>query len=277
MWGCASTQAKMTVNGMKPLMKIMSATTNRNSDIELVRQAMPAMLIQMDGLIEVCPEDRFLLASASEANLGYAFSFVEDTERSQAKKLYRKARQYALQYLKLNEMFALAIDGNNIYELQKALRTIHKRDVAALYFAANSWLSWINMNDSGDPNITSDFKMIETIMERILVLDETFNYGGVHALWGVYYASRPEMFGGRPELAQYHFQEAFDISGSRYLLWHYLYARYYAVETKDRLLFVDTLNKIISTPEDTLPEKAFINAVARHKALELLGHIEDYF
>jgi tetratricopeptide (TPR) repeat protein len=275
--GCASTMAKMTVDNMKPLMEDMHSSTNRNPDVDLVRTAMPALLIQMDGFIKISPENRYLLASAAEANMGYAFLFVEDMDRQRAKEQYLKARDYALRNLKLNQTFKEAIEQDDIEVFTKALKTIHKRDIAALYFATNAWLQWINLAHSDNPEVLKDFPKVEAMMDRVLALDDTFYHGGIHALFGVYYIARPEMFGGQPEQSQEHFKEAFEISESKYLLWYFLYAKYYAVQMKDKELFVSTLNKVISAPDDLLPEEAFVNAAVKRKADDLLLHVNDYF
>lgn len=275
--GCASTIAKMSVDGMKPIMVDMRTATNQNADVELVRNAMPAMLIQMDGFIRVSPENRYLLVSAAEANLGYAFLFVEDKDRRRARELYAKAREYALRNLKTNETFRQALEQDDLQVYTEALKTIHKRDIAALYMATNSWLQWINLSHAENSDVLKDLPRVEAMMDRLLELDDTFYYGGVHALMGVYAISRPDMFGGRSDEAQAQFQEAFEISESKFLLWHFLYAKYYAVQTKDRDLFVTTLNRIIETPDGILPDQAFANAAVKLKAKDLLQRVDDYF
>ena len=75
----------------------------------------------------------------------------------------------------------------------------------------------------------NDLPKVEAMMDRVLELDDTFYYGGIHALMASNFVSRPEMFGGQPEQAKDHFNEAFEISESKYLLWYFLYAKYYAV------------------------------------------------
>ncbi len=275
--GCAAKIAKMSVDSMKPIMVEMRNATNKNRDAQLILDAMPAMLVQMDGFIGVSPENRYLLTSAAEANMGYAFLTVEDKDKGRAKFLYLKARDYALRNLMLNKTFRKAYEGGDIEEFTRALNTIHKRDVGPLYLATNSWMMWINLAHADEPAALKDLPRVEAMMDRVLVLDDTHYYGGVHALLGTYYVARPEMFGGQPEDAKAHFQEAFDISESKYLLWHYLYARYYAVYVKDRELFVSTLNKIIAAPPDILPEETFANAAVKKKASSLLLQVDDYF
>ncbi|MCU0600606.1 MAG: TRAP transporter TatT component family protein [Desulfobacterales bacterium] len=275
--GCASSITRMTVDGMKPLMEKMRVASTSNQDVEIVRDAMPAFLVQMDGFIEVSPENRFLLANAAESYMGYAFLFVEDTDRDRAKALYYKSREYALRNLKLNKIFAQALEQDDIEVFKQALKTIHKRDIAPLYFAANAWLQWIRLDHAENPNALNDLPKVEAITDRVLELDDTFYYGGIHAVLGAWYVSRPQMFGGQPDLAKFQFEEAFEISESKFLLWQYLYARYYAVEIKDRKLFVDTLNQVISAPDDLLPQEAFVNAAVKLKAGELLKRADDYF
>ena len=275
--GCASTIARMSVDGMKPIMQDMREATNRNPDVALIHDAMPAMLTQMDGFIQVSPENRYLLVSAAEANLGYAFLFVEDRDRQRAQQLYAKAREYALRNLETNETFRQAFEQDELQVFTDALKTIHKRDIAALYMATNSWLQLINLSRTEKADTLKDLPKVKAMMDRLLVLDETFYYGGAHVLMGVYTISRSDVSGIQPDEAQTHFQKAFTISASKYLLWHYLYARYYAVQTKDRDLFVTTLNRIIATPVDILPEQAFVNAAVKLKAEKLLQDVDKYF
>jgi tetratricopeptide (TPR) repeat protein len=267
----------MTVDGMKPLMEKTRMTSTSNPDVEMVRDAMPALLLQMDGFIEVSPENRFLLASAAESYMGYAFLFVEDTDKERAKGLYYKAKEYALRNLSLNKIFAQALVQDDIQVFTQSLKTIHKRDIAPLFFATNAWLQWIRLAHADNPSALNDLPKVEAMIDRALELDDTFNYGGIHAVLGAWYVSRPQMFGGQPEQAKFQFNEAFEISGSKYLLWQYLYARYYAVETKDKALFVDTLNQILSAPDDLLPQEAFVNTAVKMKARNLLIHVDDFF
>jgi len=275
--GCASTWTKMTVDGMKPIMEKTRDASRSNPDVETVRDAMPALLVQMDGFIEVSPENRHLLGSAAESYMGYAFLFVEDEDKDRAKGLYYQAKEYALRSLCLTRTFADGLAQDDIQVFSDSLKTIHKRDIAPLFLATNAWLQWIRLSHTDNPNALNDLPKVEAMIDRTLELDDTFNYGGIHAVLGAWYVSRPQMLGGQPEQADFHFHEAFEISGSKYLLWQYLYARYYAVETKDKKLFVDTLNQIISAPDDLLPEEAFVNAAVKIKAKKLLSHSDDYF
>lgn len=274
--GCANWRARKMVDGMRPIMDGMKVAVNQNADYELVRDAMPASLVQLDGFIEVSPDNDDLLLRASEANSGYAFLFVMDTDKPRAAKLFKKGKDYALRVLKKNDAFNDAFD-KPIEEFTKSLDTFEKEDVRALFFAANNWLSWIGLTHSKDATVLADLPKVEALMDKVVELDDTFNYGGIHLMLGAYNASKPVMFGGKPEEAKYHFEQAMEINDSKYLPCQYLYAKYYAVQVQDKELFIKLLEEVINAPEDLLPEKNFANEASRMKAKVLLEQADDLF
>lgn len=274
--GCGNMRAKMTVNSMRPIMDKMNIAVNKNSDVALVKDAMPASLVQMDGFIEAVPDNEDLLLRASEANGGYAFLFLMDTDKPRARRLFQKAKEYALRVLLKNDDFQEAFDQPE-EAFAMSLKTFDKEDVRALFLAANSWLSWIGLSHAENPKALTDLPKVEAIMSRIIELDDTFNFGAIHAMMGSYLASRPVMLGGNPKEADWHFRQAFEISDSKYLMWKYLYAKFYTVQIQDQDLFVRTLQEVISSPENLLPEKNFVNEAARVKSKALLAEVDELF
>ena len=271
--GCNTT--RFMANSMEPMMHKMNAAINKNPDMDLVRDAMPAGLIQLDGLIEASPDNSAFLVRGAEAYNGYSFVFVEDHDRSRARLLYHRAFNYALRALKQNKAFADAFDGP-LPEFEKALGSFGKADVPALFWAANSWLSWVGTNVD-DPEIFLAIPKIRLMLKRSVELDETYKYGAAHAILGVLHAARPPAFGGEPEMAKAAFDRAFEISDRRVLLFYLSYAQHYAYQIQDRQLYEQTLQTIIDAPDDLLPEAAFINAAAKRKAKRLLKNIERIF
>lgn len=270
-FGCtADMRSRMMVDGMKPMMEKMNIAVNKNPDVETVRRAMPASLVQLDGFIQVSPDNEDILLRAAEAYNGYAFLFIEDIDKQRAAKLNRKARDYALRVLKHNPAFENALDKSDD-EYIAALQTLTKDDTPALFFATNSWLSYIGQSFAVNPRVTADRPKVLLMMERLLELDDTFNYGAPHILTAAYNASQPITMGGNPDKAKYHFEKAFEISESKFLIWYYLYAKFYAVQNQDRELFVSTLKNIIAAPVDLLPEKRFANEAVKIKAKHLLA------
>jgi len=265
------------ISQMKPIMSGMSISTNRNGDVETVRKSMPASLVQLDGFIEVSPDNTDLLIRASEAYSGYAFLFVEDTDKLRAAKLHKKARNYALRALNQIQDFGDPLTCSND-EFNNALKKLTKEDARALFFATNSWLSYMSLARNKDPEtLNNDRPKILAMMDRMMELDDTFNYGTIHVMFAAYNSAPPVNLGGNLEVAKSHFDKAFKISDSKFLPFHYLYAKYYAVRMQDRELFVNTLNKIISAPENLLPEKSFANEATKEKAKTLLKRVDEFF
>jgi len=272
--GCSG---KFMISQMKPIMNGMSVSTNRNSDFETVKKAMPSSLLQLDGFIEVSPDNTDVLIRAAEAYSGYSFLFVEDMDKLRAAKLHKKARHYALRAL--NQTLALEnpLTCSND-EFNEGLKKLTQEDARALFFATNSWLSYMSLARNNNPEIVNnDRPKILAMMERMMELDDTFNYGAIHVMFAAYNSAPPVHMGGDLEVAKHHYDKAFEISGSKFLPWHYLYAKYYAVRIQDRELFVDTLNKIISAPDDLLPEKSFANEATKEKAKRLLKKVDEFF
>ncbi len=275
--GCTSAaRTEMMISNMKPIMEKMSISTNQNKDVETVRQAMPASLIQLDGFIEASPDNRDLLLRAAEAYSGYAFLFVEDVDKWRAAKLHKKARDYALRALKQNEAMGDPLASSND-EFEKGLKELTKDDARALFFSTNSWLSYLGLGWKIDGSIVNDRPKVLAMMDRMMELDENFNFGAIHVIFGSYLSVKSNDMGGDLELAKVHFDKAFQISESKFLPWHLLFAKYYCVQTQDRELFVSTLNKIITAPEDLLPEKAFANEATKEKAKRLMEKVDIFF
>ena len=85
------------------------------------------------------------------------------------------------------------------------------------------------------------------------------------------------MLGGDPEKARNHFEQALKITGGKYLLVSFLYAKTYAVQNKDRKLFAAQLKKVLEAPYDVLPEQRLANQIAKRKAAALFGAIDELF
>jgi len=272
---CESVRTKMVVDGMSPILEKMKISMNKNNDFELVRDSMPASIIQLEGFVEVSPNNTDLLIRTSEAYYSYAFSFIEDVDKQRALKLYTKARQLALRALTCHKSFIIG-KGQTNDAFISSLNAFNAYYVPALFYLCGSWMQMIALNPHSQ-TLSIELSQIEAILDKILSLNENYNYGAVHALFGGFFASRLPELGGKPDQAKFHFEEAMEISDSKYLLWHYLYAKYYAVQIKDKDLFVSTLNGIINAPDTILKEAVLPNQIAKHKAKYLLANMNQYF
>jgi tetratricopeptide (TPR) repeat protein len=266
--GCS--MKEQMVKSMDPIMDDMSSVVNMSNDVELMRDGLPASLIQIDGFVKSAPNDKLLL-KAAESYFGYSFSFVEDINKPRASALYLKAREYALRVLRKNRQF-----DEQAPDLNDMLANCGKQDVPALYWATSSWMAWIGLN-VGSPEALMDLPKVEAMLQRVIELDETYYYGTAHAMLGSFYAAQPKKMGGDPEKAYKHFQKAFKLSGSKLLVMQLMYAKFYAVQIQDKALFVKTLSEIIATPVNSFPERNLANEVAKRKAKDLLEKADTLF
>ncbi len=247
----------------------------RQTDLQLAKDGMPTLLLMLDGMAQSNPGDKHMLLAAAQAYSAYAMAFVEDADPDRARAMYRKAMSYAL---------AALWPGMTLEKLQvqpqerfdAAVARVSKKDGPALYWTASCWASWIVMN-TGSVDALADLPRVQTMMERALAIDETYQHGGPHLFLGIYYAARPKQIGGDPALAKKHFLKAIQIAGDDYLLAKVYYAKYYARQVFDKKLHDRLLKEVLAAKVDPHSDLAFANTVAQERAKRLLAESDDYF
>ncbi|MCP4599028.1 MAG: hypothetical protein GY847_00540 [Proteobacteria bacterium] len=259
-----------------PMAKKASKKLQEYDDPKILEESLPSTLIMYEGFLGVAPDARELLVMTS-ANYGtYAMSFVEDVDPKQAAKLYTRGKELGMRALMLNHVFADAVKKGCSKKFKSVLWVFKKRDIEALYVTANNWLSWIRLN-SDNPRALKDLPKVEALMHRVLELNENYYHGAIHASFGVYYGSLGKAKGGKPEKAKQHFAKAFEISGSKALFFHFLYAKTYAIQIQDKKLFISTLKKVLAAPSNRAVEMTMANQIAKLKARRLLDDVDKYF
>ena len=265
---------KLTVMATASLLEDVAVSSYRQSELEMVRQGMPAYLLLMDGMIESWPNNDRLLLAAAQANSAYASAFLEGSDKSSASAVQAKAMRYALKALELNG-FDRPLTSS-FEEFDQNLQKLNRKKMPFLFWSAACWANWIGLNlDSMAAQ--AQLPRVEMMMKRALVLDEGFHYGGPHLFMGIWFASRPKIAGGNLDTAQYHFQKAMELGQNKLLMTKVYYADIYARKVFDRDLFVATLQEVLQTPVDIEPDLTLANSVAHRKAEELLRTADDYF
>ncbi len=265
---------KLTVGATATLLEGVAKASSQQSELRVLREGMPAYLMLIDGMIQTLPDNEQLLIAGAQSYSSFASLFVEDQDKEYADLLYTKGKQYALRSLErrgFKDPLQRPFD-----DFSRGLKRLGKKDVPILFWTATCWANWIRLNlDSMEA--LSELPRVEAMMKRVLELDEGFHYGGAHLFMGIWYASRPKIAGGDLKKAQEHFLKALDFGQGKFLMAYVYYANFYARKSEDRDLFVATLQKVLETPADTLPDLVLVNTVAKKQAKELLGHAEDYF
>jgi TRAP transporter T-component len=271
----ACSVGRMVARSSLPVVESGNVAMNRETDYELARDAIPANLKLIEGLIQELPDNAELRIQAAQGFYGYAYGFVEDENGPRASRLYRRGLAHALKALDASGLRgdpeAMPLD-----ELKQRLAGLNRRAVPALFWAASCWAKWIDMNRN-EPARLADLGKAVALMQRVLELDDTYYYGGAHLFFGVYYGNRPPMLGGDFRKSAAEFDRARAITGGKLLIADLLQAQYLARQELDRKQFHERLTAVVDAPPDIFPEMALANAIARHKAKRLLAREAEWF
>jgi len=251
----------------------LSAAILDQEDPQLIEEGAPAYLLLLDGFISRNPDDAALLAAGAQLYALYGSRFAEDSERRIA--LTTKARRYGSSAMCRSYQWACSAELGDYETYREQLSRVTRRDIDLLYAYAVSWLSHLDAT-SEDWTAVAELPWVEAALERVLELDETYSQGAVHGYLGTLNALRPPALGGRPEVAQRHFERAIELSGGRDLSVKVEYARRYARLVFDQELHDRLLREVLEAPTDA-PGLTLFNALAKEEAEQLLATSEDYF
>lgn len=265
---------KVRVGTAALLVEDVAKAAYKQSDLRTIREGMPAYLMLMDGMIETWPDNAELLIAAAQAYSSFASILGGDQDKEYTKLLAGKAKNYALRSL-AQRGFKDAVKSP-FDEFKKDVQASGKKDVPYIFWTAACWANWIMLNlDSIEA--MAELPRVELLIRRAQELDEGFYYGGPDLFLGIWLASRPAIAGGDLKKAQQYFLRALDLGKGKLLMAYVYYADNYARRTLDKELFVSTLNKVLETPADIVPELTLVNTIAKAKAKELLSHVDEYF
>jgi len=259
---------------VSPLLDPLELSLQKQTDLELIRDGAPSLLLLLDGLILKDPDNKKLLMTATRAYGSYAASLYEYGEVERAIGMSLKSRDYGINLLDLLPGFE-SLDGMSIVDFKQTLSRLNKGHVPSLFWSAYGWATWVRYQ-SGAPAAMADLPIIEQIMLRVVELDESYYYGGAHIFLGTYYGSRPQMFGGDLEKSRKHFDQALAISERHFLLTQVAYAETYARMTFDRELYSALLTDVLNHPYKD-DELASSNQLAKMMAGKLLDQIDEFF
>lgn len=270
--GCVQTIAIRTVGG---ILDYGFEAFNEESDIQLAHEALGSNLKLLEALLKGDPDNKKLLILASQGYTAYAFAFAEDDSVERARIFYLRGRDYALKILNCNAAFKSSLD-KDVAAFTKSLQSFSKDDVPAIFWAAFSWGSYINVTRT-DLDAIADLPKVLAMIQFVADNDPTYYYGGAYLFLGAMEATTPKMLGGNPEKAKGYFEQCLSINGGKFLIPYVYYAKTYAVGQQDPELFESLLKKVDDASLDALPEARFANAVAKKKARLLRDKMNELF
>ncbi len=267
--GCSSVVSSAT-GGLAN--SVAEALVNQN-DPETVRQAAPAYLVLIDGLIADNPDNPDVLLAGAELYSSYAAAFVEDPER--AKRLSLKGRDYGWRGVCRHSKFMCGSWTAPYEDFEAVVARLGAKDVEAAFIAASAWTTWIRANRD-DWTAIADKARVDAMIRRVVELDPEFRYGSAYMYLGALESLLPAALGGHPEVGRQYFETAIEISDGRNLMAKTLLASEYARLMFDRELHDKLCREVIEAdPEE--PGLTLANTLAQEEALVLLADSQDYF
>jgi len=259
---------------VNPLLDPLTLSLQKQTDLELLEDGAPSLLLLLDGLIASDPDNVHLLMTATKAYGAYASILYEDGKTERAVNMSVKARDYGINLI--NQLRGLeSLNGRTLGEIKTALAKIRPDQVGYLFWGAYGWATWIQHME-GAAAAMADLPIVELIMLRVVELDDSYYYGGAHIFLGAYYGSRPQIFGGKPEASRKHFERALEISKRQFLPTQVAYAQTYARMMFDRELYTSLLTEVLEQPlKDS--DTASSNTLAKLMAEKLLAQVDDFF
>jgi predicted anti-sigma-YlaC factor YlaD len=278
---------KMAVNRLGDALASGGTTFASDDDPELVKAAVPFSLKLIESLLAESPRHRGLLLGAASGFTQYSYAFVnqdaderEDSDltaaevlRARAKRLYLRARGYGLRGLALRQPdFERALRQ----DAKKALGNTTRAEVPFLYWTAAAWGAAIGISKD-DPALVSDQLLVEALIDRALLLDESFGQGAVHGFLITYEMSRQGQTGDPTVRARRHFERAMELGQGKLASPLVSLAESVCVQRQQRAEFESLLQRALAINADEAPAWRLQNLVAQRRARWLLGRADDLF
>ena len=264
--GCAALVGNRAAN-------TLSAAILNQDDPVVIAQGLPAYLLIADGFIAQEPDSAGLLAGGAQLFALYGSRFEPDEDHAVV--LTEKARRYGARALCLDHEPACMWSGLSFDDFVAELAELRPRHAESLYAYAVSWLSHLEATSS-DWTAVAELPWVQAAMERLLVLDEDYDNGGVHTYLGILNALRPPALGGLPDVAKAHFERSIVLSGGQDLSAKVEYARRYARMMFDQELHDRLLREVLAAPVAS-PGRTLFNVLAKREAEMLLETSTEYF
>ena len=265
--GCASLVGSVT-SGIAD--RLSSAILN-SSDIETVKEAIPAYLVLIDGFLVDGEGDPSLYLAASQLN--GAFTALVEEERAQI--LASKAYDYAQRGACLKQRELCELGQLPFKSFETRVDGLSAQAIDPAYQLAVAWTGYIQAN-SGDMRAIGQLGRVKYLLERVLALDPRWAEGSAQLYMGGLETILPASMGGKPEKGRMHFERAIEYSDGRFLMAKVIYAEQYAKLVFDKELHDRLLTEVVNADPVAL-DLTLINRVAQRRAAVLLAESDEYF
>lgn len=199
--------------------------------------------------------------------LSYAYYFLADAFKEGDAKAdnYYQGHEWGLTSLKYNGEFRKLTEVDK-KSMGDAVTVLGKEYAGGIFWTATCIGKWGKMKGIFKTVKTS--KQARKMVEHLYTLDKTYYYGGPARWLGTYFALAPGMFGGDMNKSKQMYDEALQMAPD-YFATSVLMAENYASKIKDRQLYDQLLDKVLSSPAGIIPEIVPEQTVEQKKAQKL--------
>lgn len=305
--GCNPTRYVLRRSG--PTLDRAVGVLSGYEDPDFARQAAPALLALLEGLLASDPENPALLKILCKGLYEYAFGFLvqdyerlRETDHAAAERIRARARhqfvrvyELGLRLLRLHGVTA-TLQRTHPEELRRLVARLDRKAVPALTFTALGAGGALQLGID-QPWLMQMRGGVEVLLERAVALDPGYANALPAGALGLYYG-RDSDSGGSAIRSQRYFELAIRRTERRYLLWLVLYAKHWAwqfqsttservgrgptartvpVLPKDkRALFLSLLDEVRRFPLDRAPADRLANVLAKQMAERLYAKKDDF-
>ncbi|KPK50466.1 MAG: hypothetical protein AMJ63_14535 [Myxococcales bacterium SG8_38_1] len=281
--------AKFTADSTAGLFTRAAPAFEEYWDYDLAGEAMPATIVQFEGILRVVPDNEAILSQLAQAYVAYAYGWIEadvealefegeyeaaNTQRRRTRTMYLRALDLTRHRIRLyNEDIDLAVKGT-VDDLENWLEGafVEKADAQMLLWHGYAWGSYINAAKD-DMEAIADLEYAKAFVTRSIELDPDYYNAAGYTFMGVAIAS--EMASDMEESKAY-FEKALAATERRALQAQVNMARHYAVKEGDRELFDKLLEEVMDA-HDPLPEARLANRMARQRAELYIANADQLF
>lgn len=284
--GCDTT--KLVADGTPDLFQRAAPAIEQHWDYDLVGKAIPAGIIQAEGVLRIVPDNQRVVMQTIGSYLAYTFGWLQDRmEEADANDEYEEHDHLRR---RVNKMYLRAWDlGRHLLHLEadgfdearvglESLRAwlsknfVRKSDAEVLLWAGQAWAGFIYAR-SGSTDAIADLPLAKEMVAHSVKLDPEFlNMTGMMFL-AVFACQEfpPDM-----DKSKAMFEEIFRRTERRTLLTQVSMARFYAVANDDKAMFERLLNEVLAAG-DVFPEARMANTIARRRAKRYLRLADRFF
>jgi len=281
--------AKFTADSTAGLFTRAAPAFESYWDYDLAGEAVPATIVQFEGILRVIPDNESILAQLAQAYVAYAYGWVEadvealefegeyeeaDVQRGRARMMYLRAVDLTRHWVRLHNGDVDNAVKASVEDLEGWLQNafVEEADAEMLLWHGYAWGSYINAAKD-DMEAIADLAYAKAFVARSIELNPDYYNAAGYVFMGV--ATASEMAADMDE-AKVYFEKALARTERRALQTQVNMARYYAVKTGNRELF-DTLLTEVMDAHDPLPEARLANVMARERAALYIANADQLF